>query len=289
MTRGLGVLLVGVVALCIGGWLMLSPGVGYTSINGEAFATRYRITFAQGPDAGALQQAVDAELARIDAMASTWRDDSELMRYNRAAEPGAFALSPELAGLIEQARRVGAQTGGAFSLRPGSGDIDLSAIAKGYAVDRVVAVLRDQFGVSDCMVDIGGEVRVVGSGPNGGGWRVGLYAPNSAADTYGIDAPVLELRDTSVATSGSYFKGGHILDPSTGKPVDNQLLSASAIHPSSATADALATALFVMGPDKGMAWAQDHGVHVLFLLKDGTRLEHNPDATAKPAPAKDDQ
>ena len=168
------------------------------------------------------------------------------------------------------ARRLGTD---AFSLRPDGGGIDLSGIAKGYAVDRVVDLLQNKFGVMECLVDIGGEVRAVGNGPMGDGWRVGLYVPTDAA---GIDAPVLQLRDNSVATSGAYFKGDHILDPATGEPVDNALLSASVIHPSNATADALATALVVMGPERGMKWAEDNSMHVIFLLKDGTRLEHEP-------------
>ena len=262
--------------LCLLAWWVSRPAeIGYASIDGEAFATHYRITYFDGLDAGpgTVQHAVEAELQRIDAMASTWRDDSELMRYNRAEDPSRFELSPELAELIQQARQIEAQTGGAFSLRPDGGGIDLSGIAKGYAVDRVVDLLQNKFGVMECLVDIGGEVRAVGNGPKGDGWRVGLYVPTDAA---GIDAPVLQLRDNSVATSGAYFKGDHILDPATGEPVENALLSASVIHPSNATADALATALVVMGPERGMKWAEDNSMHVIFLLKDGTRLEHEP-------------
>lgn len=244
---------------------------GYTQLTGEAFATHYRITYFDGLDADAdtVQRAVDAELARIDAMASTWRDDSELMRYNRAERLENFALSAELTALIEHAKEMEAKTGGAFSLRPDGGSIDLSGIAKGYAVDRVMELLQDQFGVMQCLVDIGGEVRALGDGPDGDGWRVGLYVPTSAV---GSDAPVLKLRDTSVATSGLYFKGNHILDPATGLPVDNDLVSASVIHPSNTTADALATAMYVMGPERGLAWAEENGIEAIFLLSDGTRL-----------------
>lgn len=244
--------------------------VEYSNIQGEAFATHYRITYADGPDVDTVQRAVDAELARIDALASTWRDDSELMRFNRADRPEEFELSSELAALIEQAKAIEAQTGGAFSLRPDGGAIDLSGIAKGYAVDRVVELLKREFGITDCLVDIGGEVRAAGDGPKGDGWRVGVYQPTDATD---INVPVLQLRDTSVATSGAYFKGDHILDPSTGKPVANDLLSASVIHPNSTTADALATAVFVMGSQRGEQWASDNGIQVILILKDGSRRE----------------
>lgn len=262
--------------LCLLAWWVSRPvDSGYASLDGEAFATHYRITYFDGLDAGpdTIQRVVEAELQRIDAMASTWRDDSELMRYNRAEDAERFALSPELARLIEQARQIEAQTGGAFSLRPDGKDIDLSGIAKGYAVDRVVELLQTKFGVMECLVDIGGEVRAVGNGPTGDGWRVGLYVPTDAA---GLKAPVLHLRDTSVATSGAYFKGEHIIDPATGEPVVNALLSASVIHTRNTTADALATALYVMGPERGMKWAEENAVHVIFLLKDGRRVEHEP-------------
>lgn len=249
------------------------PDDVYTHIEGEAFATQYRITYAFGPNQKKVQRAVDAELSRIDAMASTWREDSELTRYNRATDPAQFALSPELSGLIAQAKQIETQTGGAFSLRPNGETVDLSGIAKGYAVDRIVELLQAEFGVTDCLVDIGGEVRAIGDGPKGEGWRVGLYLPMDAVD---IDAPVLQLRDASVATSGAYFKGDHILDPSTGKPVENNLLSATVIHDSNTAADALATALYVMGPEQGIAWAKEQGIWVIFLLKDGTHVEHQP-------------
>ena len=87
---------------------------------------------------------------------------------------------------------------------------------------------------------------------------------------------MLQLRDTSVATSGTYFKGGHILDPATGEAVVNDLVSASVVHPSNTIADALATALFVMGPEQGLAWARTHSVWVIYLRDDGTRLEYKP-------------
>lgn len=255
-------------------WVTQSGRFAFESIEGQAFATTYRIKFAAGPDTDALQKAVDQELAQIDAMASTWRDDSELMRFNHAADPGQFELSQQLSGLIERAREIQAQTDGAFSVRPGGTTIDLSAIAKGYAVDRVVELMQSEFGITDGLVDIGGEVRAFGSGPGGDGWRVGLYPSNEVVL---VETPVLQLRDTSIATSGVYFKGDHITDPATGEPVDNALHSASVIHTSNTTADALATAMFVMGPDDGLAWAKQNAVHVIFLLKDGTRIDHEPE------------
>ncbi len=261
--------------LCILAWSLTRPsGIGFAYFTGEAFATAYHVTYAGDRDPVTVQQAVDAELARIDAMASTWRNDSELMRYNRAEDPESFELSPELALLIERAEAIEAQTGGAFSLRPDGGAIDLSGIAKGHAVDRVVELLWREFGIKDCLVDIGGEVKAIGDGPKGDGWRVGLYLPSTIA---GIEAPALQLRDTSVATSGAYFKGDHIIDPQTGKHVVNDLVSVSVIHASNTDADALATALYVMGTERGLQWAEDNAIHAIFLFNDGTQQTHVPD------------
>lgn len=258
-------------------WVSRPQGDTFTSFEGEAFATHVRITYRGPVDKVEVFRAVDQELDRIDAMASTWQKDSELMRYNRADDPGAFELSSELAGLIDHARQIEAQTGGAFALRPDGKQIDLSAIAKGYAVDRVVELLQSEFGVTAGLVDIGGEVRAFGNGPKGDGWRVGLYEPQDMPDLQGNAAPTLQISDASVATSGNYFKGDHILDPATGEPVTNDLVSASVIHSNGATADALATALYVMGHERGLAWAKDNDVHAIFLLKDGRRLEHQPE------------
>ena len=266
----LGLILFGALSLW---WAGSRPDRSYTRIDGAAFATSYQITYAGGEDRNNVQRAVDEQLSRIDAMASTWRSDSELMRYNRVEHPPEFELSDELAGLIEQGMQIEAQTDGAFSLRPNGRMIDLSGITKGYAVDRIVELLRNKFKITDCLVDIGGEVRAIGPGPHKDGWRIGLYVPMEAA---GIDAPVLRLRNNSVATSGAYFKGDHIIDPSTGRPVDHDLISASVVHPSNTKADALATAMFVMGPERGLMWARANNIHVILLHKNNQRSEHIP-------------
>lgn len=254
-------------------WVFRPAGSDYRTFSGEVFATDYRVTFRGDADLLKVQRVVEAELERIDGMASTWKPDSELMQYNRSERAEGIELSPDLAGLLVQAYNIERQTGGAFSPRPDGGLIDLSGIAKGYAVDRVVELLQDVFGITSCMVDIGGEVKVLGDGPSGAAWNVGLYVPSAVTDT---GSYTLQLRDCSIATSGAYFKGNHILDPQTGEPVTNDLLSVSIIHPSNTTADALATALYVMGPDRGLAWAEEHAIRVIFLFKDGTRSEYDP-------------
>ncbi|MFU8894097.1 MAG: FAD:protein FMN transferase [Luteolibacter sp.] len=83
----------------------------------------------------------------------------------------------------------------------------------------------------------------------------------------------IELRNQAIGTSGSYFKGNHIVDPVTREAVTHPLLSASVIAPTSTTADALATALYVMGLEKGMDWARLHQIHAIFILEDGRIFE----------------
>lgn len=137
--------------------------------------------------------------------------------------------------------------------------LDLSSIAKGYGVDAVAALLRRE-GVRDFIVEIGGEVYAAGARRDGRAWRVGINRPRSSAapdEVFGI-AP---LRDQAFATSGdyrNYFESGgvrysHVLDPRTGRPVTNGVVSVSVRAPDCTLADGLATAVTVMGADTGVA------------------------------------
>lgn len=124
------------------------------------------------------------------------------------------------------------------------------------------------------MVDIGGEVKVRGPGPKGDAWSIGVYVPTGFGQK-GLKLPKIRLRDSSIATSGNTFKAGHLIDPVSKKSARTGLLSVSVVHPSNATADAFATALFVMGPDQGLKWAEAHQVRALFVLSDGSIRETN--------------
>ncbi len=157
--------------------------------------------------------------------------------------------------------------------------IDLSAIAKGYAVDRLAESL-EQMGYRDYLVEVGGELRARGNRADGSPWRIGVERPASASrDVHRI----LELRDTAVATSGDYRnfreaggqRFGHILDPRTGRPAANRVVSATVLHASAMRADAFATALLVLGESDGMALAEREGLAILLLVAvdDGTLRE----------------
>ncbi|MGK0168518.1 MAG: thiamine biosynthesis lipoprotein [Gammaproteobacteria bacterium] len=154
--------------------------------------------------------------------------------------------------------------------------IDLSAIAKGYAVDAIARMLK-QHGATRYLVDIGGEVRVHGAGPNADRWRIAIERP-----TDGSPGPhvILGLDDGACATSGDYRnyvvidgqRFSHIIDPRTGEPVRHQLASVSVIHEHAATADALATGLFVLGPIDGLRTAQTLGLAALFIEREGSQM-----------------
>ena len=140
--------------------------------------------------------------------------------------------------------------------------IDLGGIGKGYAVDKAVEALQEQ-GAMGGMVDLGGNIRCFGCPPQGQDcWRIGLQDPNVAPDAFGPSKPllVLALTKESVATSGDYRrfvkvqgqKQSHVIDATTGKGA-NKLASDTIIAADATTADALSTAVNVLGLEKGLA------------------------------------
>jgi thiamine biosynthesis lipoprotein len=147
---------------------------------------------------------------------------------------------------------------------------DLSAVAKGYAVDRVALAL-DDLAIANYMVEIGGEVRTSGVNADGVPWQIGIEVPTESAS--GVQT-VISLENMALATSGDYrnfyekdgVRVSHTIDPSTGRPVQHSAASVSVVHHECAYADAFATALMVMGPDKGLAFADEIGLPVLFLV-----------------------
>lgn len=151
--------------------------------------------------------------------------------------------------------------------------IGMGGVAKGWIVDAVFLHLKNA-GYDNLIVNIGGDLRTAGQGPNGP-WTFQITDPY----TTGGVAGTFELRDGSVATSGNYLRYveiagkryGHILDPRTGWPAEFDG-SVSVFTRDCAMADALATALFVIGPEKGLPWVKDHpGVEVVYVTRDGLR------------------
>jgi thiamine biosynthesis lipoprotein len=150
--------------------------------------------------------------------------------------------------------------------------IDLSAIAKGYAVD-LVAQSLSALGCEHFMVEVGGEVVVKGERPSGGNWRIGVEKPFEL--TQGEESEVLQLSNTALATSGDYriyrAIGGkrysHTIDPRTCWPVDNHVALATIIASDCMTADAVATAVMVLGADKGLELCNKLGLEALIKVR----------------------
>lgn len=150
-------------------------------------------------------------------------------------------------------------------------EIDLSAVAKGYGVDRVAEALTAA-GVPHYMVEVGGEVRTAGHNPDGQAWRIGIERPD--AGVRAIEA-VVALSDRALATSGDYRnyyevdgrRVSHTIDPRTGAPIEHRLASVSVVAPTCAEADAWATALNVLGPDAGAATARARRLEFMMIVR----------------------
>lgn len=148
--------------------------------------------------------------------------------------------------------------------------IDLSAIAKGHGVDRVVDKLG-QLGLTNVFVEIGGEVRTVGMKGNQA-WKVGIQVPDAAADQFDI---AYELTDQAMATSGDYRnyfeidgkRYSHTIDPRSGRPIEHDLASVSIVSDRCMKSDAWATAINVLGEDKGLEIATQEGVSALLVSR----------------------
>lgn len=157
--------------------------------------------------------------------------------------------------------------------------VDLSAIGKGHGVDRAAQSLQ-RLGCRDYLIDVGGEVRTLGRNPQGLPWRIGIESPG------GGTLRTLALSGLAAATSGDYrnyrMEGGrrlsHALDPRTGRPVQGDLASVTVVAESAAEADALATAILVLGPQAGRRFARQRGIAALLLTR---RQEGNAETFAE--------
>lgn len=303
-------------------------------LEGRTMGTTYHITVADSTetDADALKKAVDARLAEINKIFSTYDPESEISRFNRWTDVTApFSVSADFSGLMTLAADIVRRSGGAWDptvgplvelwgfgskgrrtdpptaeaiagararvgfdrigilssglrkLRPDVA-LDLASVAKGFGVDAVAGVLKRR-GHARFMVEIGGEVVTSGRNSEGKPWRIGINVPDPEASPTAVYRVVL-LSDKGFATSGDYrnfFTAGghrytHILDPRTGTPVETCVVSASVVADTCTLADALATALMVLGPEAGLAMIRDLPSVEGFLLvagDDGQLREHS--------------
>jgi len=312
------------------GWLLLASGLLSACappgppppLRGATMGTGYTVRVTALPPAlnqADLQALVELELQRVNAAMSTYDPLAEISRFNQHQGDDWFAVSPDLAQLVQRAQDIGVQTGGAFDITvgplvdawgfgtagprdspPSAAElaaarakvgmdrlsqrvdppalrkatptlrIDLSAIAKGYGVDRVAAAL-EAAGIDNYLVEIGGELRTRGRRHDGAMWRVGIEQP--APDGRRVQLALPMHRDGAVATSGDYRnffetdgqRYAHIIDPRTGEPVNHELASVTVIADNCAMADGWATALSVLGPGEGYQLAENAGLAALFI------------------------
>ena len=261
---------------------------------GLIFGTVYRLTYAAD---SSLQAQVEQALQQVDREFSMFNEQSTVAAINRGEQPQLSAMYQEVYQLAQQ---VSADTDGAFditvaplvnawgfgfkteqmptpeqvdSLLKIRSQLDYSAIAKGYGCD-VAARVLSQHGVSDYMVEIGGEVVTCGHNPKGEPWRVGVSKPTENEDEAAELQAVLTVSNAAMATSGNYrrfyYKGGrkyaHTIDPRTGYPVQHELLSATVIAPTCAVADAYATAFMVLGLKEAQQLLQRHPEMKAYLI-----------------------
>lgn len=161
--------------------------------------------------------------------------------------------------------------------------LDLSTLGEGAASDEIAGLLERR-GVHNYLIEVAGAVRSKGRNTKGNPWRVAIVEPS---DRPGAIEDVVTPNGMAVSTAGSYRnyyeldgkRYSHIIDPATGEPVTHRLVSASVITPTALEADALDTALMVMGPERAMAFAKEHRLAVYLIEKtdQGFVARHTPE------------
>jgi thiamine biosynthesis lipoprotein len=293
-------------------------------LSGPTMGAAFSVQIVTGPgglaDAPAIDRAVREELARLNALMSTWDPESELSRFNRSTSLEPVRVSPETFEALRWSADVGALTGGAFDVTiaplldvwgfgpggprdhaPGENEIarlrnavgldrleldadaltvrkrypdvqcELSALVPGYAADRLWALLGDR-GLTDYLVDVGGELRARGRNDAGGLWQIAIERPQASGRSV---TRIVPISDRAIATSGDYRnyhevdgeRVVHILDPRTGRPIRHRLASVTVIDDLGVRADALSTALMVLGPDEGYALAERLDLAAFFIVR----------------------
>jgi thiamine biosynthesis lipoprotein len=316
----------------VGALLMITAGCNRApklqKIEGRAQGTSYHITWwsAVPVDSDKVTAAIKATFADIDKKISTYRDDSDLQRFNHTLSTEWQELPRDVIGLLQLADKVYRASHGCYdpTVKPlydlwGFGKdsfhipspeqiaktrkdvgfdkleldikghrvrkrlakiaVDLSSMGEGYTAHRLAGVL-EKFGISNYIVEMGGDMYVKGHRADGGLWRIAIVRP--VPGDMSIDK-VVEIKDqkgVSVNTSGTYRhyydengkRYSHIFDPRTGAPVTHDLVSATAFADDPRFSDAWATAMLCLGKKEGEAVAEKEGLSVYFIQQQGKRL-----------------
>jgi thiamine biosynthesis lipoprotein len=236
----------------------------------EAMGTvfSFALTAAAEDRASALVALADAVswLHEVDRRFTTYAPGSEWLQVMEGALPLELA-HPDVANVLARSDELREVTGGAFCVAAAGGrPPDAAAYVKGWAVQRAVNRLA-RGPLRSVFLNGGGDVAVTGRGEP---WRIGIQDPFHPAGL----AAVVELDQGGVATSGTYERGGHIVDPRTGEPA-NDMASATVVGPDLGVADAYATALFVTG-EQGFSWLAATGYGAFLIDARGATATCGP-------------
>lgn len=347
---------------------VLSTQPRMKQFEGKTMGTTYHVSYVgtlfSDPVDDISKKVYDA-LHDVDLRMSTYRDDSELMQFNRSPLNQPVKLSPDIVNLVKESQRISALSDGAYDVtvgplvnlwgfgpsyhdpkaKPVAGEaadkkktirapefiewmlknypgevpsqeaiekarervgyqylvansadstlmrkkpvfVDLSSIAKGYGVDQAAKALK-AVGIDRFMVEVGGEVLVSGTKPDGSPWRLAVRGPDLAA---GHPAAIVTPGDKALATSGDYLnffeidgqRYSHSINPATGHPEANRLAEVAVISNTVAEADALATMFMVLGDEKGLALANREGIAAYFTYHAGEGFESVSSDAFKP-------
>ena len=201
-----------------------------------------------------------------------------LWSFGPEARPAEKPSQEELRARLAQVGydKVEVDTASDRARRLTAASVDLSAIAKGHAVDLLGALL-EQEGYPDHLVNIGGDLLASGRKPSGEPWQIGIEVPRDGRQSA---RHIVPLSNLSLATSGDYRnyfeqdgrRYSHTIDPRDGRPVQHRLASVSVFHPQNTMADALATAFMVMGMERALAYAREHDIAALLIERHGERF-----------------
>jgi len=193
-----------------------------------------------GANAGRLGDLGIEEIRRLDQLFSTFKPQSEISRLNAGEK---IKLSLDASKILEQSARIKKSTDGAFDVKY-SGKIDLGAIGKGYAVESSRQLLM-KLGAKSAIIDMRSSIAVMGPKT----WKIGIQHPRKKNKLLGVT----ELSDgQSLATSGDYERGLHIIDPRIHEPAET-CWSVTIVGTNATETDALSTAVYVLGAKKGLA------------------------------------
>jgi thiamine biosynthesis lipoprotein len=210
-------------------------------------------------------------LHHVDATFSTYQPGSPISRLGTGAAT-LDEMSPEVMGVLALCEELYDDTGGAFNAfvvpAPNGSHLDPSGVVKGWAIERCADIL-ERHGAANFCINAGGDVAVRGHARPDEPWRIGIRHPDSPTRSAAVVAGAHRL---GIATSATYERGAHIIDPATGEPTAD-LASVTIVGPDLTYADAYATAVFVMGPE-GLNWlAEHHPDYAGFLItRDDTAL-----------------